>query len=60
MAIGDFYTTYSNQRLIHQDVEFFEVSGVNPDIELKVFRKENILHSHKNALKELIKIIEGK
>ncbi|BFP40032.1 hypothetical protein FGF1_08770 [Flavobacteriaceae bacterium GF1] len=59
-SISDFYTTYSNQRLVNTDGEFYEVSGVTPDIELKVFRKENILHGHKNAVADLIEIIEGK
>ena len=59
-SIGDFYTTYSNQRLINTDGDFFEVSGVKPDIELKVFRKENIMNSHRNTMVDLIKIIEGK
>ncbi len=57
-SISDFYTTYSNQRLINADGEFYQVSGVKPDIELKVFRKENILNSHKNTVTDLIKIIE--
>lgn len=59
-SISDFYTTYSNQRLINRDGEFYEVSGVKPDIELTVFRKANILHSHKNTVEDLIKIIAEK
>jgi len=57
-SIGNFYTTFSNQRLIDKDGKFYEVSGVESDIELKVFRKENTLQSHKTAVRDLIQIIE--
>ncbi|GMN12094.1 hypothetical protein MTsPCn9_08730 [Croceitalea sp. MTPC9] len=57
-SIGDFYTTYSNQRLINKDGDFFEVYGVKPDIELEVFIKEDVLNSHKNTVIDLIKMIE--
>ncbi|MEM6894637.1 MAG: S41 family peptidase [Bacteroidota bacterium] len=57
-SIGDFYTTYSNQRLVNTDGKFYEVSGVEPDIALTVFKKENIFHSHKNTVWDLLNIIE--
>ncbi|MGD1840248.1 MAG: S41 family peptidase [Thermonemataceae bacterium] len=57
-SIGNFYTTYSNQRLVNANGDFFEVSGVTPDIQLKVFAKNNILQSHKTAVLDLIDIIE--
>ncbi|WP_394971051.1 S41 family peptidase [uncultured Croceitalea sp.] len=57
-SIGGFYTTYSNQKLVDINGRFFEVSGVEPDIELKVFRKEDIFQSHKTAVIDLIKMIE--
>ncbi len=57
-SISDFYTTYSNQRLLTADGEFYEVSGVNPDIKLKIFTKDDIFQSHKNAVFNLIKTIE--
>ncbi len=59
-SIGNFYTTYSNQRLINANGMFYEVSGVAPDINLAVFRKENIFQSHKTAVRDLVKMIEKK
>ncbi|MEM1337512.1 MAG: S41 family peptidase [Bacteroidota bacterium] len=59
-SIGDFYTTYSNQRLVDSNGEFFEVSGVPPDIERVVFRKENIFHSHKRTVRDIVKMIEAR
>ncbi|WP_281987000.1 S41 family peptidase [Aquimarina aggregata] len=57
-SIGDFYTTYSNQRLVDESDQFFEVYGVEPDIKLQVFKKENIFQSHKTSVRDLIQIIE--
>ncbi|XLS30599.1 S41 family peptidase [Flavobacteriaceae bacterium M23B6Z8] len=59
-SISGFYTTYSNQRLMNADGQFFEVSGVEPDIELEVFDKEDIFQSHKITVKNLIKMIDKK
>lgn len=57
-SIGNYYTTFSNQKLVNEKNEYFEVKGVQPDIPLKVFQKSNIMQSHKMAVQELIKIIE--
>ncbi len=57
-SIGDFYTTFSNQRLVSVNREFYEVVGVKPDIKLNVFRKENVFQSHKMAVRDLMQIIE--
>ncbi|MEO0526140.1 MAG: S41 family peptidase [Bacteroidota bacterium] len=59
-SISNFYTTYSNQRLVDSNGDFFEVSGVEPDIKLKVFSKDDVLQSHKNAVFNLITMIEEK
>lgn len=59
-SISDFYTTYSNQKLVNLNGDFFEVSGVKPDIELEVFEKENIFESHKKAVNNLTKLIGEK
>lgn len=50
-SIGNFYCTSSNQRLLSPDGKYFEVSGVEPDIRMKVFSKENIFGGHKDAVK---------
>lgn len=56
-SIGGFYTTSSNQRLLTVDGNFYEVTGVKPDIELKIFRKESVFQSHKIAVRDLMKMI---
>lgn len=55
---GDYYTTYSNQRIVSSEGDHYEVVGVPPDIELPVFSEDNIFQSHKTAVKKLAKIIE--
>jgi carboxyl-terminal processing protease len=57
-SIGPFYSTSSNQRLLTPDGTFYEVSGVEPDIKLIVFPGENVFDGHKQAIRELIAIIE--
>ncbi|MEM9673200.1 MAG: S41 family peptidase [Bacteroidota bacterium] len=57
-SIGEFYFTSSNQRLLSPDNEIYEVSGVKPDIELEVFTKENVFEGHKDAVREVMDIIE--
>lgn len=57
-SIGEFYSTCSNQRLLAPDNQYYEVKGVEPDIKMKVFYRENILKSHMNAIRELKSLIE--
>jgi hypothetical protein len=37
---------------------WYEVSGINPDIELLAFNKDDIFESHKTAVSNLLKMIE--
>ncbi|MEM9391226.1 MAG: S41 family peptidase [Bacteroidota bacterium] len=57
-SIGSYYTTYSNQRLVTPEGEHYEVTGVQPDIELPIFFEDNIFQSHKIAVRKLAKIIQ--
>lgn len=57
-SIGEYYTTCSNQRLLMPKGKHYEVSGVEPDIELKVFYKDDIFDSHMKAVREVIKMAE--
>lgn len=57
-SIGSFYLTSSNQRLLTSEGEYYEVSGVKPDIRLDVFGPENVFDSHKQAVRQLISLIE--
>ena len=57
-SIGNFYSTSSNQRLLLPNGKYYEVSGVEPDIKITVFNKENIFGGHKNAVRRIVEIIE--
>ena len=57
-SVKQYYTTYSNQRLVNAKGEYFEVTGVEPDIELMVFPEENVLGGHLQAVKKVIHLIE--
>lgn len=59
-SISDFYTTYSNQRLVNSDGEYYEAKGVSPDIEITVFPKSNVMYGHLAAIRNIIQIIEKK
>jgi len=57
-SIGRFYSTSSNQRLLSPNGKYYEVSGVEPDIKINVFSKENVFGGHKDAVRTLMEIIE--
>jgi C-terminal processing protease CtpA/Prc len=58
-SVGSFYCTLSNQRLMLPNGKYYEVSGVEPDIRMKVFSKENILGAHKAAVRKIVEMIEA-
>ena len=58
-SIGNFYLTLSNQRLISPNGKYYEVSGVEPDIKMTVFKKDNIFDGHKQAVRKIVKIVEA-
>jgi C-terminal processing protease CtpA/Prc len=39
--------------------KYYEVSGVEPDIRMKVFSKENIFGAHKAAVRKIVEMIEA-
>jgi len=57
-SIGNFYSTSSNQRLLLPNGKYYEVSGVQPDIKITVFNKENIFGGHKDAVRRIVEIIK--
>ena len=59
-SIGNFYCTLSNQRLIAPDGNYYEVSGVEPDLKMTVFTRENIFGGHKETVKKIMEIAETK
>ncbi|GAB5555743.1 MAG: hypothetical protein Sapg2KO_53340 [Saprospiraceae bacterium] len=53
-SVSNFYVTYSNQRLVNSQGAYFEASGVQPDIELTVFPKEDVMRGHMNAVRAIV------
>lgn len=58
-SVGNFYWTLSNQRLILPNGNYYEVSGVEPDIKMTVFTKENIFGGHKETVRKIVQIIDN-
>lgn len=58
-TIGNFHLTLSNQRNTCPDGRVYEKVGVPPDIRLEVLSRENTLQSHKEAVYELVNMIEA-
>lgn len=56
-SIGTYYTTFSNQRLVTSDGKFYEGNGVEPDIGIEVFPKDNIFHGHQSAVNDIVEMI---
>lgn len=59
-SIADYYTTYSNQRLVNSNGEYYEVKGVKPEIEIVVFPKDDVMNGHLNAVRKILSIIKNK
>ncbi|HAS40496.1 MAG TPA: hypothetical protein DCS93_08455 [Microscillaceae bacterium] len=57
-SIGPFYSTSSNRKYVAPDGKVYELSGVPPDIPLQVFTAKDVFNSHKNAVRQLVKMIE--
>ena len=57
-SIGDFYSTSSNQRLLSPKGTYYEVSGVQPDIPITIFARENVFEGHKEAVRKITEIIK--
>jgi carboxyl-terminal processing protease len=57
-SIGDYYLTLSNEKYLSPKGEMYEVKGVDVDIKLTVFPKDNMFNGHRDAVRQIIKIIE--
>lgn len=58
-SIGEYYLTLSNEKYVSPAREMYEVKGVDVDIPLSVFPKNNIFNGHRDAVRQVIKIIES-
>lgn len=52
--------TLSNEKYLTPTGDMYEVKGVDVDIKLTVFPKENIFNGHRDAVKQVVKIIENR
>ena len=58
-SIGNFYTTYSNQRFLTREGNYYEAIGVQPDIEMEIFTDKKVMDGHKAAVLKLVDQIAG-
>jgi carboxyl-terminal processing protease len=56
-TIGEYYLTLSNEKYVTMKGDMYEVKGVDVDIPLTVFPRENMFNGHKDAVRQIIKII---
>lgn len=57
-SIGNYVLTTSNEEYITPGGKMYEVSGVDVDIKLAVFTKDNMFNGHRDAVKKIVEIIE--
>jgi len=57
-SIGEFMLTISNESYVTPDGKTYEVSGVDPDIRLDVFTKQNMFNGHMDAVKKIVSLID--
>jgi carboxyl-terminal processing protease len=58
-SVSSFYTTSSNQKLVSPAGKSYEVTGIDPDIPLIVFTRDNLFNGHKDAVKKLAGLIRN-
>ena len=56
-SIGEFMLTISNEKYVTPDDKNYEVSGVEPDIHLEVFTRDNMFNGHRDAVRKIIELI---
>ncbi len=58
-SIGEFMVTISNERYLTPEGKEYEVTGVNPDIPLEVFTKQNMFNGHRDAVRKVVELIDA-
>ena len=58
-SIGDYVLTISNEKYLAPNGKNYEVTGIEPDIHLEVFTKENMFKSHRDAIWKIVDIINA-
>jgi len=57
-SIGDYLLTVSNEKYLAPDGKIYEVKGVDVDIKLEVFTKDNMFNGHRDAVKKIVEIVD--
>jgi carboxyl-terminal processing protease len=57
-SIGDFWLALSNEKYLTPKGNMYEVTGVDVDIKLEVFTKDNMFNGHRDAVRKIVEIIE--
>lgn len=57
-SVGDFWLSLSNEKYLTPAGKMYEVTGVDVDIELEIFTKENMFNGHRDAVRKIVEIIE--
>lgn len=58
-SIGEFTLTISNEKYITPDGKTCEVTGVEPDVHMDVFTRENMFNGHRDAVRKLVDLIDA-
>ncbi|MBA4058154.1 MAG: hypothetical protein C0490_25790 [Marivirga sp.] len=58
-SIGNYHLTISNEKYLTPDGKEYEGKGVDVDIEMEVFTKENMFNGHRDAVKKIVTLIEN-
>ena len=59
-SLGKYHITCSNQRLLTKGGDYFERSGIPPEIHLQVFSATAPFNSHLRAIKRTVELIVAK
>lgn len=57
-SIGQYHLTVSNEKYLTSEGKDFEAKGVDVDIEMEVFTKENMFYGHRDTVKKIVGLIE--
>jgi carboxyl-terminal processing protease len=57
-SIGNYVLTTSNEKYVTPDGKMYEVTGVDADIKLEVFPKDNMFNGHRDAVKKIVEMVE--
>lgn len=57
-SIGEFWLTLSNEKYLTPQGKMYEVTGVDVDTKLEVFKKQDMFNSHRDTVREIVEMID--